>query len=83
MFYSYVLINPQGILYKGSTDNVGKRVEQHNNNGFKSYTANKGPWKLVYKEEFKTRKEAEAREKFYKTGKGREFLKNHIKSIPT
>jgi len=79
MFYAYVFKNPKGILYKGSTDNLTKRADQHNsNNGFPSFTAKKGPWKLVYSEEFETRREAETREKFFKTGKGREFLRNKI-----
>ncbi len=72
MYFAYVLENPKGILYKGSTDNPSKRIEQHNENcGFTSFTAKRGPWKLVYLEEFSTRQEAEAREKFFKTGKGR------------
>jgi putative endonuclease len=81
MYFVYVLENPKGILYKGSTDNLDKRVKQHNNaDGFVSFTAKRGPWKLVYSEEFKTRQEAEAREKFFKTGNGREFIKNKIRS---
>ena len=80
MFYSYVLKNLKGILYKGSTDNLDKRLAQHNgDNGFYSFTAKRGPWKLVYSEQFQTRKEAEAREKFFKTGKGREFLQYKLK----
>lgn len=80
MFYVYVLQNPKGIFYKGSTNDLLKGVNQHNNsNGFPSFTGKKGPWKLVYFEEFKTREEAGAREKFFKSGKGREFLKGHLK----
>jgi predicted GIY-YIG superfamily endonuclease len=33
---------------------------------------------LIYEENFATRAEAMAREKFLKTGKGREFLKSKI-----
>ena len=52
---------------------------QHNaNDGFSSYTKSKGPWKLVHKEEYDNEKEARKREKFFKTGKGREFLKDAI-----
>ena len=79
MYYAYVLINPKGKLYKGSTDNLQKRIKQHNAGEFKSYTRKLGPWELVYKESFITRREAEARERFFKTGKGREFLKKVIK----
>jgi len=79
MYHAYVLINLQGKLYKGSTDDLEKRLSQHNSGNFPSYTKNLGPWKLVYKESFDTRKEAEQRERFLKSGKGREFLKKIIK----
>ena len=81
MYYAYVLKNLKGLLYKGSTDNLTKRIEQHNNStGFPSYTGKRGPWKLVHVEEFQTRKEAEARERYLKTGAGRRFLKDKLKS---
>ncbi len=80
MFFAYILRNPKGVLYKGSTDNLEKRVFQHNSDdGFKSFTGKRGPWKLVHSEKFETRKEAEVRERFFKSGKGREFLKDKIK----
>ncbi len=81
MFFAYILKNPKNILYKGSTDNLLKRIEQHNSNiGFPSFTRKRGPWKLIYSEQFDTRKEAENREKFFKTGKGRELLKEKIRN---
>ncbi len=79
MYFVYVLQNPEGILYKGQTDDLKKRIVQHNtNDDFPSYTKGKGPWILVYKEEFLTRKEAVAREKFLKSGRGRNYLKKVI-----
>ncbi len=79
MFYAYVLKNPGGLLYKGSTDDPARRLHQHNSNiDFPAYTRNKGPWSLVYSEEFETEKEARAREKFFKTGAGREYLREKI-----
>ncbi|MBU0766613.1 GIY-YIG nuclease family protein [Patescibacteria group bacterium] len=79
MYYVYVLQNPKGVLYKGYTNNLEKRLEQHNsNNGFVSYTSKRGPWKLVHKEKYENENEAKEREKFLKTGKGREFLKMSI-----
>ncbi len=38
------------------------------------------PWELVYKEMYITRKEARQREKFLKSGKGRDFLKQILAS---
>ena len=79
MFIVYVLQNSAGKLYKGYTNDLKKRLEQHNSNdGFSSYTKGRGPWKLVYKEEFKTRQEAIKREKYFKTGTGRDFLKRRL-----
>ena len=83
MYYAYVLRNPKGVLYKGSTDNLKERIKKHNSDdGFRRYTNNRGTWKLVYKEEFKTRKEAELREKFFKSGKGRECLNKKLGDYP-
>ncbi len=80
MYYTYVIINPKGVLYKGSTDNLEKRISQHNGNTiFPGFTSNRGPWKLVYFERFQTREEARVREFFFKTGKGRNFLRTVIK----
>lgn len=75
-FAVYVLQNLQCKRYVGHTDNLERRIFEHNN-GQTGFTTNiGGPWKLVYKEEnLKTRSEAMKREKFFKTGKGREALK--------
>jgi putative endonuclease len=78
MFYTYVLRSlKKNILYKGSTENLNQRLEQHNN-GLVTFTSKFKPWKFVYHETFTTRAEAMAREKFFKSGKGREWLKNVI-----
>ena len=76
MYYVYVLRNPKGILYKGQSDDLQKRIQQHNNlnDDFAAFTKKRGPWTLVYQEDFESREEAKARERFLKTGKGRAFL---------
>jgi len=72
-------MNSDGILYKGYTTDLQHRLDQHNVcNGFVSFTHHRGPWKLVYKEAFNNKKDAMTREKFFKTGKGRAFLKEKI-----
>ncbi|MDP4000865.1 MAG: GIY-YIG nuclease family protein [bacterium] len=76
MYYVYVLKNPKGVLYKGSTSDLNKRLDEHLSSKYKSFTRNRGPWELIYTEEYKSRKEAEKREKFFKSGKGRSFLKD-------
>ena len=38
----------------------------------------KGPWRLIYSEEQSTRGEAMEREKFLKSGQGRDWIKANI-----
>ncbi|TDO23424.1 GIY-YIG nuclease family protein [Sediminibacterium goheungense] len=81
MFYAYVLFSlNKGIYYKGSTENLVVRVQQHND-GLVAFTSKYRPWKIVYYEVFSTRAEALKREKFFKSGKGREWLKNTLNNI--
>jgi putative endonuclease len=62
-------------LYVGHTNNIGRRIIEHNS-GLSPYTKNKGPWEIIYSETFNTLGEAIRREKFLKSGKGREFIKS-------
>jgi putative endonuclease len=74
MFYVYVLQSETSKhSYTGFTTDLQHRVGQHNAGTTKS-TTNRGPWKLVYEEEFSSRAEAMRREKFLKSGKGREQI---------
>lgn len=78
MFYVYVLESlKDGRLYKGLTQDITKRLKQHNNGENKS-TKGFMPWRLIYQEVFETRLEAGAREKFLKSGIGREFLRTKL-----
>lgn len=63
-----------GRLYTGSTNNLGRRLHEHNS-GQTKYTKIAGPFELAYKESYNTRIEVNRRERFLKTGKGREILK--------
>ena len=70
-------------IYIGHTIDFKKRLRQHNDPNwiFDGYTKlNKGPWKLIYKEEFTTRKEAIIREKQLKSAQGRKFIHQKILS---
>ena len=62
--------------YVGMTSRpVKERVGEHNSGLVKS-TKNRRPLELIYFEEFATKTEAMSREKFFKSGKGREYLKS-------
>ncbi|WP_082391351.1 GIY-YIG nuclease family protein [Jiulongibacter sediminis] len=70
----YVLISEKdSIRYVGMSENPERRLLEHNS-GKSKFTKGHMPWKKVYQEEFETRKEARAREKYFKSGVGREFL---------
>ena len=77
-FYVYVLRSlKDGRYYIGQTSDLDQRLKRHNTNTGR-YTKNKGPFVLIYKEEFISRSEAMRREKFLKSGQGREYLKEVI-----
>ncbi|MGB6082819.1 GIY-YIG nuclease family protein [Moheibacter sp.] len=79
MFYTYVIKSGvDGRLYKGHCEFLEKRIEEHNSGKTKSTKAYV-PWKLVYFESFSTRNEAVLREKYFKSGIGREFIKEKIR----
>ncbi len=83
IFIVYVIANKNNKIYIGQTSDLESRLKRHNGllrNKSKSFTSkNKGEWKLIYKEEFNTRKEAINREKQLKSYRGREFVRNLIK----
>ena len=75
MYFVYVLINTSTRKhYTGFTSDLTQRVGQHNS-GITKSTKNRGIWELLYSERFATRSEAMRRERFLKTGQGREELK--------
>jgi len=79
MYYIYVLSSDKtGRRYTGSCENVDERLRQHNTGQSKSTRAGR-PWTLMYTEEFKTRAEAVRRERFLKTGAGRDELGRQLR----
>ncbi len=63
-YYVYILECKDKTYYTGITNNLEKRLRQHNGEivGGAFYTKNKRPVKLIYKEEYKTHLEAARRE---------------------
>ena len=64
-----------GRIYVGFTSNFEKRLMEHNNGKTKS-TKGFRPWKKLYLEEVSGRTTARVKEKYYKSGIGKEFLKS-------
>ena len=80
MFFVYVLQSETtGRFYVGYASDPTQRLGQHNN-GLTKPTKNRGPWGLVHQESFNTRSEAMRRERFLKSGQGREELRRILRS---
>jgi putative endonuclease len=65
-------------FYVGMTNNIERRLIQHNT-GQSSSTEPYRPLVLVLKETYDSRQKARDREKYLKSGVGREYLKRVIK----
>jgi putative endonuclease len=73
MYYVYILQSlKDSKFYTGLTNDLSRRLQEHNSGQMKS-TKGRVPFKLLYSEKYETRIEARAREKFFKTGGGREL----------
>ncbi|MDO5655301.1 MAG: GIY-YIG nuclease family protein [Flavobacteriaceae bacterium] len=79
MMYIYVLISEvDGRFYVGMTKNVENRLKEHNSGKTKS-TKGFRPWKLFFSEEFESREIARKREKYLKSGYGKQWIKEKYK----
>jgi len=77
--YVYVLRSDKsGQLYTGSTNDLRKRLSEHNF-GHSTYTKPRGPYELIYYEACINSTDAYAREKYLKTGTGKRYLTNRLK----
>ena len=78
MHYVYVLRSlKDSKKYIGYTENLDRRLHEHESGMVKS-TRYRRPIELIYKESFKDKTDALKKEKFFKSGKGREFLKGKL-----
>lgn len=62
MNYTYILKCKDGTLYTGWTNNLDKRLKDHNDGKGAKYTKTRRPVELVYYEEFELKEEAMKRE---------------------
>ena len=73
-FTTYILVNKDRTrTYVGQTKEVLQRLEFHNKDKVRS-TRFRGPWNVLYSEEHDTRAKAMAREKWFKSRRGREKI---------
>ena len=81
MYFNYILKLSTGEFYKGFTGALDKRLKEHLN-GKVGSTKNKLPFKLIHVELSNTRTEARGLEKFFKSGYGREIIKEIAENLP-
>jgi len=78
MYSVYVLRSrANGTFYTGSTSDLTRRMGEHNADVSQS-TKHRGPWDLIHHEEYESLAAAVRRERYFKTGKGRDELKRII-----
>ena len=75
-FVVYILFSEKHTkTYVGFTSNLIARFKSHNYLETKGYTIKFRPWKVIHVEFYFTKKEALQREKYFKSGNGREEIK--------
>ena len=78
MYYVYVLVSEtRNYIYVGITDNLERRISYHNA-GYNKKTKAYRPFYVLLTEEYPSRIEARLREKYLKSGVGKEFLKTQL-----
>jgi putative endonuclease len=78
MYFTYVLKSLKDQkLYIGFTSDLKNRIKEHND-GLVESTKNRIPFIVLYYEACVSEKKAIKREKYFKTGFGRRFLKDRI-----
>jgi len=80
-YYVYILLSEKDNKhYIGFTSNLEKRFADHNEGKVNS-TSYRRPLKLVYFEASLNKYDVIKREKYFKTGFGRRFLKNRLENF--
>ena len=80
MFFTYVLRSKKDDkFYIGYTENLDKRILEHNSGKVKS-TKYRIPFELVYYEACRNLEDALHREKYLKSTYGHRYLKNRMKN---
>ncbi|HKL13484.1 MAG TPA: GIY-YIG nuclease family protein [Halanaerobiales bacterium] len=62
MHYVYIVKCADGTYYTGYTNNLKRRIKQHNEGEGAKYTKGRRPVKLVHSEQFETQSKAMQRE---------------------
>lgn len=80
MHYVYFLLLSNRDIYKGSTDDLKRRFDEHRS-GKVTSTKNFRPVMLIGYEAYKEKTDAQRKEKFLKTTEGRRLLKQQYRDV--
>ena len=77
-YYVYMLENKEKDIYVGCTNDLRKRLQQHNR---KENTSTKfgAPWNVIHYEAYRNIDDAKRRERYLKTSQGSRLLKRMLK----
>lgn len=76
-FVVYVLFSKNhNTIYTGYTSDLISRFKSHNELSTKGHTTKFRPWEVIHVEFYTDKKSAMAREKYLKTGAGRDYIKS-------
>lgn len=79
MYYVYILLSEKdNKFYIGFTSDLKRRLNEHNE-GRTPSTKSRRPFKLIYYEAHLSKKDAERRESYFKTTKGKATLKQMLR----
>ncbi len=83
-FKTYIIENTQGKFYIGHTDDLERRVPEHNDPhpGQGKFTHKNGPWKLAWSEPHPSRSAAMNREREIKSWKSASRIRRQLLGLP-
>lgn len=81
MWYVYIIKSEKNNkLYTGITNDLKRRIKEHNCKIGGKYTKKNGPFSLIFYEAFLNKKDAMKDELFFKSGYGRDVLKDKLEN---
>jgi len=82
MYYVYLLeCQHDKSWYIGYTSDLRKRIQDHKSGNGSRTTSMKNNWKLIYYEAYVEKADAIGREKFFKSGSGRTYIKKTAQKL--
>ena len=74
-YFVYVIKSIEGYFYTGMTEDLKRRLSEHNNKTKSFWTKRGTNWEIIYSEEFESKQGALKRERWMKSGHGKMLLK--------